>query len=166
MRQDIAGPGYSSRAQRTLTLTGRLLEALHLDGPLLAAVLAVCVAGLIVLYSAAGENIGVFLGQAARVGLGLGVLVLVAQVPPRLMRVGAPWLFGLGVVLLVAVAVVGDVSMGAQRWLDLKVVRFQPSEIMKLAVPLACAWYLHDRRCRRICARSSWSASACSCRRC
>ena len=145
MRQEIAGPGYSSRAQRTFTLTGRVLEMLHLDGPLLAAVLAVCTAGLIVLYSAAGENVGIFLGQAARVGLGLGVLVVVAQIPPRLMRAGAPWLFALGVMLLVAVAVVGDVSMGAQRWLDLKVVRFQPSEIMKLAVPLACAWYLHDR---------------------
>ena len=145
MRQEIAGPGYSSRAQRTFTLTGRVLEMLHLDGPLLAAVLAVCTAGLIVLYSAAGENVGIFLGQAARVGLGLGVLVVVAQVPPRLMRAGAPWLFALGVLLLVAVALVGDVSMGAQRWLDLKVVRFQPSEIMKLAVPLACAWYLHDR---------------------
>ena len=145
MRQEIAGPGSSSRAQRTFTLTGRVLEMLHLDGPLLAAVLAVCAAGLIVLYSAAGENVGIFLGQAARVGLGLGVLVVVAQVPPRLMRAGAPWLFALGVMLLVAVAVVGDVSMGAQRWLDLKVVRFQPSEIMKLAVPLACAWYLHDR---------------------
>ena len=145
MRQEIAGPGSSSRAQRTFTLTGRVLEMLHLDGPLLAAVLAVCAAGLIVLYSAAGENVGIFLGQAARVGLGLGVLVVVAQIPPRLMRAGAPWLFALGVLLLVAVAVVGDVSMGAQRWLDLKVVRFQPSEIMKLAVPLACAWYLHDR---------------------
>ena len=145
MRQEIAGPGSSSRAQRTFTLSGRVLEMLHLDGPLLAAVLAVCAAGLIVLYSAAGENVGIFLGQAARVGLGLGVLVVVAQVPPRLMRAGAPWLFALGVMLLVAVAVVGDVSMGAQRWLDLKVVRFQPSEIMKLAVPLACAWYLHDR---------------------
>ena len=145
MRREIAGPGYSSRAQRTFTLTGRVLEMLHLDGPLLAAVLAVCTAGLIVLYSAAGENVGIFLGQAARVGLGLVVLVVVAQVPPRLMRTGAPWLFALGVLLLVAVALVGDVSMGAQRWLDLKVVRFQPSEIMKLAVPLACAWYLHDR---------------------
>ena len=145
MRREIAGPGYSSRAQRTFTLTGRVLEMLHLDGPLLTAVLAVCTAGLIVLYSAAGENVGIFLGQAARVGLGLAVLVVVAQVPPRLMRTGAPWLFALGVLLLVAVALVGDVSMGAQRWLDLKVVRFQPSEIMKLAVPLACAWYLHDR---------------------
>jgi rod shape determining protein RodA len=145
MRTEIAGPGYSSRAQRTLTLTGRLLDALHLDGPLLVSVLAVCSAGLIVLFSAAGEDVHIALGQAARVGLGMVVLALVAQVPPRVMRIGAPFLYGVGVLLLVAVAVVGDVAMGAQRWLDLGVVRFQPSELLKIAVPLCCAWYLHDR---------------------
>ena len=145
MRIEIEGPGYASRAQRTLTLSGRVLSALHLDGPLLLAVLAVCAAGLVVLFSAAGEDLGVFLRQAARVGLGLGVLVATAQVPPRLWRAGAPWLYALGVLLLVAVTLTGDIAMGAQRWLDLGVVRFQPSEIMKIAVPLACAWFLHDR---------------------
>jgi rod shape determining protein RodA len=145
MRSEIAGPGYSSRAQRTFTLTGRLLDALHLDGPLLVSVLAVCAAGLIVLFSAAGEDVHIALGQAARVGLGLVVLALVAQVPPRVMRIGAPFLYGVGVLLLVAVALVGDVAMGAQRWLDLGFVRFQPSELLKIAVPLCCAWYLHDR---------------------
>ena len=145
MRDEIQGPGYSSRAQRTFTLSGRLLGALHLDGPLLLAVLAVCAAGLVVLFSAAGEDVGVFLRQAARVGLGLGVMVLTAQIPPRVWRALAPWLYALGVLLLVAVAIVGDVAMGAQRWLDLGVIRFQPSEIMKIAVPLACAWFLHDR---------------------
>jgi rod shape determining protein RodA len=145
MKVEIAGPGYSSRAQRTLTVTGRVLEALHLDGPLLVSVLAVCVAGLVVLFSAAGEDVGVFLRQAARVGLGLAVLLAVAQVPPRILRAVAPWLYALGVLLLVAVALVGDVAMGAQRWLDLGFIRFQPSELMKIAVPLACAWFLHDR---------------------
>jgi rod shape determining protein RodA len=145
MKVEIAGPGYSSRAQRTFTLTGRMLEALHIDGPLLLAVLAVCVAGLVVLFSAAGEDVGVFLRQAARVGLALGVLLVVAQVPPRVLRAASPWLYAVGVLLLVAVALVGDVAMGAQRWLDLGVVRFQPSEIMKIAVPLACAWLVHDR---------------------
>jgi len=145
MRIEIQGPGYSSRAQRTLTLSGRVLGALHLDGPLLLAVLAVCAAGLVVLFSAAGEDLGVFLRQAARVGLGLAVLVTLAQVPPRVWRAVAPWLYALGVVLLVAVALTGDIAMGAQRWLDLGVVRFQPSELMKIAVPLACAWYLHDK---------------------
>jgi rod shape determining protein RodA len=145
MRTEIAGPGYSGRAQRTFTVSGRVLDALHVDGPLLLAVLAVCAAGLVVLFSAAGEDVSVFLRQAARVGLALGVLVAVAQVPPRVLRAGAPWLYATGVMLLVAVAVTGDIAMGAQRWLDLGVVRFQPSEIMKIAVPLACAWYLHDR---------------------
>ncbi len=145
MRTDIAGPGYSSRAQRTLSLTGRLLEALHLDGPLLLAVLGVCAAGLIVLFSAAGEDLGVSIRQAARIGIGLGVIVAVAQIPPRVLRIASPFLYTIGVLLLVAVAVTGDVAMGAQRWLDLGVVRFQPSELMKIAVPLACAWFLHER---------------------
>jgi rod shape determining protein RodA len=145
MKVEIRGPGSSSRAQRTLTLTGRLLGALHLDGPLLLAVLAVCAAGLVVLFSAAGEDLGVFLRQAARVGLGLGVMLFTAQIPPRVWRAMAPWLYALGVLLLVAVALTGDIAMGAQRWLDLGVVRFQPSEIMKIAVPLACAWFLQDR---------------------
>jgi rod shape determining protein RodA len=145
MRTEIAGPGYSSRAQRTLTFTGRLVEALHLDAPLLLAVAGVCVAGLVVLFSAAGEDLGVFLRQAARVGIGFGVIVLTAQIPPRVLRIVAPFLYTIGVLLLIAVALTGDIAMGAQRWLDLGVVRFQPSEIMKIAVPLACAWYLHDR---------------------
>jgi rod shape determining protein RodA len=145
MRIDIAGPGYSSRAQRTLTVSGRVLEALHLDGPLLLSVLAVCVAGLVVLFSAAGEDVGVALRQAVRVALGRVVLVTVAQVPPRVLRAVAPWLYAVGVLLLVAVALTGDIAMGAQRWLDLGFIRFQPSEIMKISVPLACAWFLHNR---------------------
>jgi rod shape determining protein RodA len=145
MRVEIAGPGYSSRAQRTLTVTGRVLDALHLDSPLLLAVLAVCAAGLVVLFSAAGEDLGVFLRQAMRVGLALVVMVAVAQIPPRVLRAVAPFLYAAGVLLLIIVAVKGDIAMGAQRWLDLGVVRFQPSEIMKIAVPLACAWFLHDR---------------------
>jgi rod shape determining protein RodA len=145
MRDEIAGPGYSSRTRRTLTVSGRLLEALHLDGPLLIAVLAVCAVGLGVLFSAGGEDVGVFLRQATRVAIGLTVLVAAAQVPPRVLRVLAPWVYAGGVMLLVAVALVGDVSMGAQRWLDLGIVRFQPSEILKIAVPLACAWFLHTR---------------------
>jgi rod shape determining protein RodA len=145
MRAEIARSGYSSRAQRTLTLSGRLLGALHLDGPLLLAVLAVCTAGLVVLFSAAGEDVSVFLRQAARVGLGLAVLLAMAQVPPRVLRAVAPWLCAAGVLLRVSGGVAGTIAMGAQRWLDLGFIRFQPSEIMKIAVPLACAWFLHDR---------------------
>jgi rod shape determining protein RodA len=145
MRSEIAGSGYYGRTKRTFTLSGRLLEALHLDGPLLIGVLAVCTAGLVVLFSAGGEDVGVFLRQATRVAIGLAVLVAAAQVPPRVLRALAPWAYAGGVMLLVAVALVGEISMGAQRWLDLGIVRFQPSEIMKIAVPLACAWFLQER---------------------
>ena len=145
MRDEIAGPGYTSRTQRTLTGSGRVLEALHMDGPLLLALLAVCAAGLIVLFSAAGEDFPVFLRQATRAGIAFAVLVAMAQIPPRMLRVAAPWLYAAGVLLLVIVAGTGDVAMGAQRWLDLGVVRFQPSEIMKIAVPMVCAWFLQDR---------------------
>ena len=145
MRDEIAGPGYTSRTQRTLTGSGRVLDALHLDGPLLLALLAVCAAGLIVLFSAAGEDFSIFLRQATRAGIAFAVLVAMAQIPPRILRAAAPWLYATGVLLLVIVAVTGDVAMGAQRWLDLGIVRFQPSEIMKISVPMVCAWFLQDR---------------------
>src|SRR5690606_39305608 len=65
-------------------------------------------------------------------------MVLLAQIPPRIIRNTSPWAWLFGLALLLAVMLTGDVAMGAQRWLDLGVVRFQPSETMKLAVPLAC----------------------------
>ena len=68
-----------------------------------------------------------------------------AQVTPSLLRRFAPWLFVLGVVLLIVVDAIGYVGKGAQRWLDLGFIRFQPSEIMKLATPMMCAWLLHER---------------------
>jgi len=135
----------NSTTRRTLTATGRLLRRLHLDGPLLAALGSVVAFGLFVLYSATGENLAQWLSQLERLALALVTLVLLAQVPPAWLRRISPVLYGLGIVLLVAVAVHGTVGNGAQRWLDLKVVRFQPSEIMKLGVPMMCAWYLHER---------------------
>ncbi len=135
----------SSTTQRTFTLTARLLSALHLDGPLFAGLLAICAAGLGIIYSAAGEDLSMFLRQTGRVALALCALIAFAQVPPRFLRMVTPWLYGLGLVLLLVVMGVGDIGKGAQRWLDLGVVRFQPAEIMKIAMPMFCAWYLHER---------------------
>jgi rod shape determining protein RodA len=123
----------------------QFLRGLHLDGPLLGGLLLLAALGLFVLYSAAGENLELWRRQVMRLGLALAVLLLAAQVPPDLLRRWAPWAYGAGLLLLVLVLIVGDVSQGAQRWLDLG-VRFQPSEIMKLAVPMIAAWYLHDRQ--------------------
>ena len=101
--------------------------------------------GFVVLYSALGADTGLLLRQGLRFAFGLAAFFVSSQVPPRYLRMCTPWVFFLGVALLLAVAIEGDIAKGAQRWLDLGVVRFQPSEIMKLAVPMMCAWFLHER---------------------
>jgi rod shape determining protein RodA len=135
----------ASRTQRTLTTTARLLLALHLDGPLFIGLCLLVGVGTIVLYSASGGNIAMLKAKALHFSLALVVMVALAQVPPRMIRIAAPWAYMTGLALLIAVMLTGDIAMGAQRWLDLGIVRFQPSELMKIAVPLACAWYLHER---------------------
>jgi rod shape determining protein RodA len=123
----------------------RFLRQVHIDGPLLGCLLLICSLGLVVLYSAVGENLDLWLQQCVRLGVGLTALFVVAQIPPGVMRRWAPWGYAAGLALLAMVLLRGDVGQGAQRWLDLG-VRFQPSEIMKLAVPIVAAWYLHDRQ--------------------
>jgi rod shape determining protein RodA len=135
----------TSRTQRTLTGSARLLFALHLDGPLFIALCLVAAVGSIVVFSASGQSLRMLELQLIRFALGMTAMIMLAQIPPRLIRATTPWAYLLGLVLLLAVMFTGDVAMGAQRWLDLGVVRFQPSEMMKLAVPLACAWYLNER---------------------
>ena len=135
----------SSRPQRTLTGTAQLLLALHLDGPLFIALCMVGAVGSIVLFSASGSSLDMLEAQLMRFGLGLIAMIMLAQVPPRIIRNTAPVAYITGLIMLLLVMFTGDIAMGAQRWLDLGFVRFQPSELMKLAVPLACAWFLHDR---------------------
>jgi rod shape determining protein RodA len=141
----IYGELGDSRTRRTVSGMARLLRALRLDGMLLSGLVAVSLFGLFVLYSAAGENTSLWLSQLARIGMGFTLMVVLAQVPDHWLRMVSPAVYLIGLVLLVVVALAGDIGKGAQRWLDLGVVRFQPSEIMKLAVPMMCAWYLHQR---------------------
>jgi rod shape determining protein RodA len=123
-----------------------LLARFHLDTPLLTGVFLASTIGLVVLYSAGQENDGLLYRQLIRLLIGFTVMVTMAQIPSRRLRQWSPWVFVLGIILLVAVLLAGDVGKGAQRWLDLGVVRFQPSEIMKLAVPMMVAWYLAEHR--------------------
>jgi rod shape determining protein RodA len=113
----------------------------HLD-PFLTTVVAVLMGiGLVVLYSASGESFGRVGGQLANMAVALGVMWVVANVgPQRLAQLALP-LYAIGLLLLIAVAAVGEVSHGARRWLHVGVTRIQPSELMKLAVPLMLAWY-------------------------
>jgi rod shape determining protein RodA len=142
---------YSTRQLGDLTPTDParrqgLLAVFHIDLPMLVGLLLLCGFGLIVLYSASGENLAQTQRQAIRIGVALIVMVAVAQVNPATLRRWSPWLYGIGLALLVAVLVAGEVGKGAQRWLDLGVIRFQPSELVKLAVPLMIAWYLAEER--------------------
>jgi rod shape determining protein RodA len=130
---------------RPISVAQRVLAGLHLDGPLLMGLLTVSGLGMFVLYSAGAENMDLVLRQGARIGLAATGMLVVAQIPPKLLRIWAPWMFLVGVGLLVLVLVMGEIGKGAQRWLDIGIVRFQPSEIMKLAVPMMAAWYLHER---------------------
>jgi len=121
------------------------IQLFHLDKPILLGLFILACFGLVILYSAAGQDLDIVFRQAVRIGMGFGVLVLLAQLRLQQMIRWIPWLYVGGVLLLMLVLIIGDISKGSQRWLDLGVVRFQPSEMMKIIVPLMVTWYLSDR---------------------
>ncbi len=124
----------------------RRLNNMHLDPLLLLALLGVIAFGLVVLFSALGRDISAFDGQVIRILLALGIMVVAAQFEPGFYLRWTPLLYGVGMVMLVAVLFFGVIVKGSQRWLEIPgLPRFQPSEIMKIAVPLMVAWYFHDR---------------------
>ena len=114
-----------------------------IDGTLLALSLGLAALGLATLFSASYENPGRLSAQLANLCVALASMWVVAKIPPQtLMRFAVPAYF-LGLALLVGVALAGDVVNGARRWLHIGVTRFQPSEMMKLALPMMLAWYFH-----------------------
>ncbi len=124
----------------------RRLVRVHLDPWLLLLLLSVIGFGLVVLYSALEQNQAAFNTQLMRLGLALVVMLVAAQLEPRFFLRWSPWFYVLGIGLLVLVLFMGVSVKGAQRWLDLPgLPRFQPSELLKLAVPMTIAWYLNDR---------------------
>ncbi len=122
-----------------------LFRRLHLDPPLLMGLLLLAAVGLMILYSAASQNEAQLWRQATRLGVSFGVLLLFAQIAPDTLMRWTHWIFAAGLIMLIAVLVVGDTGKGAQRWLRLGSIRFQPSELMKLAVPMMVAWYLAEK---------------------
>src|SRR3954447_23928696 len=133
------------RRERTFSLAARLLGTLRLDGPLLIGLGLITVYGFVILYSASGQSWNRVADAAIRAALGGFAMCALAQVKPAFLRRLALPLWIVGMLLLVAVDAMGHIGKGAQRWLDLGFIRFQPSEIMKLAVPMTCAWWLHER---------------------
>jgi rod shape determining protein RodA len=122
--------------------TSRFLQFLHIDPVLLVGLLLLMAAGLGVLYSASDGSMELVQRQVIRLSIAFAVMFFVAQIPQQTLYHWAPWFFALGIILLILVLVAGDVGKGAQRWLNLYVIRFQPSEMMKLVTPMMIAWYL------------------------
>ncbi len=135
---------FEAHADVLRTQRRTLAEALHLDVPLLLCLLTLAVISLFVLYSASGQDIDIIWRQSLRLGIGFAIMLALAQLNPAPIKRWTPWIFGLGIILLLAVLFFGETGKGAQRWLDLGLFRFQPSEMMKLAVPMMVAWYLSD----------------------
>ncbi len=130
---------------RVRRLLRRIVTRPRLDLPLAGALLVLIAVGLITLYSASDMSSAIVLNQGLRLALGILLLLVISRLPPSMLRSWTPWLYGVSVVLLIVVAVLGE-GRGAYRWLDLGFVRFQPSELLKLSVPMMVAWYLHPRR--------------------
>jgi rod shape determining protein RodA len=113
----------------------------HVDGLLLGGVLALMVVGIGVLFSASNGSLARVTAQLLNMLIALGTMWVFANIPPQHLRRLALPLYLIGVALLVCVALFGEIANGARRWLDVGITRIQPSELMKIAVPLAMAWY-------------------------
>jgi rod shape determining protein RodA len=116
-------------------------KALHLDFPLLGLLLLLISMGLLILYSASNANMSMIFRQSMRLVIATFIMLILGFIPPHKYKIWTPWIYSIGLTLLIAVMIMGKVGKGAQRWLELGLFRFQPSEIMKLAVPMMAAWY-------------------------
>ncbi len=121
-------------------------DKIHLDLTILFLLLCISSYGLLILFSAVNQQSGPVIAQMIKFGLATSVMLLMAQISPIFYLRAAPWLYAVSLVLLALIYVFGIEVNGARRWLSiLGVLSFQPSEIMKLVVPMILAWYFHDR---------------------
>jgi len=122
-------------------LPQRWWSLFSVDGWLLAGVLLLMAAGLLAIYSASEQSVALLYRQSIRYGVALLVMLFISQMHPRYLRIWSPWFYS-GMLLLLGLVLLIGSGVGASRWLDLGVVRFQPAEFSKLAVPMMLAWTL------------------------
>lgn len=134
---------YESRLKRKMSKLR--WQALHIDPPLVVLLFVLAGMGLFILFSASNENSSMVIKQSLRLVLAFVVMLVFAHVSPKRYYQWAPWIYSVGLLLLIAVLVFGEVNKGARRWLDLGLFNFQPSEIMMLAMPMMIARYLSDK---------------------
>ncbi|KAA0019081.1 rod shape-determining protein RodA [Salinicola corii] len=139
--QRVAPRTHRARVGRKRSIWLRI----HLDPWLLSILVLLISFGLVVLYSASGMSTSTTMAQASRMGVALLGAIVIAQFTPVTLLRWTPVAYGAGLLMLVAVEIMGDIGMGAQRWLEIGPLRFQPSELMKIAMPMMLAAYLHRR---------------------
>ena len=137
-------PASSFREENRINAGRRLLYRLHIDLPLWIGIMLLSTMGMVVLFSAGDQSTELLNRQFVRLFIAFIVMIAVAQINPGTLKFWAPWMFGIGLLMLIAVLVLGEVGKGAQRWLNLGLFQFQPSELMKIAVPVMTAWYLSE----------------------
>ena len=126
------------------SLLGNLLRKLHIDIPLFIGLFLTSLLSFAILYSAGSQDMDILIRQATRIGLAFLLMTVLAHIDPYQFKRYSALLFGLGIFLLIAVLIMGQIGKGAQRWLDLGFFRFQPSEMIKITTPMMIAWYLAE----------------------
>jgi rod shape determining protein RodA len=143
MKRKYLHNGYENKLKRRfITLQW---SKLHLDGALLLGLFILSVIGILILYSASNQNIAMVHKQLIRLFIATIIMLACSQINPYRYFQWAPWVFYIGVILLIAVLAFGKVDKGAKRWLHLGFFDFQPSELMKIAMPLMLAWFFDDK---------------------
>lgn len=117
----------------------------HVDGWLLALLIALLIVSTAVVFSASGQSAARMFGHLTNIVLAVVVLIVVANIPPHILAKAGPPLYALALVLLIGVAMFGEIRNGARRWLPLGITSIQPSELMKIALPLMLAWFFQQR---------------------
>ncbi len=126
------------------SVLGTMLRRLHIDIPLFIGLLLTSIVSFVILYSAGGQNMEVLVRQFSRVALAFALMIILAHVDPYQFKRYSSVLFAFGIILLIAVLIMGQIGKGAQRWLELGSFRFQPSEMIKITTPMMIAWYLAE----------------------
>jgi len=116
-----------------------------IDIPLFILIIILAAFGLLILYSSSGESIDLIYRQLIRLAIAFGAMIVVSQIPPLYLNRAAPTLITIGIFLLILVLIIGSTGGGAQRWLNLGFIKFQPSEMMKIIVPISIASILSER---------------------
>src|SRR5690606_19743109 len=138
-----AGGQAATRAARSGMMFGRLLQRFtsNIASTLMFLATLLLALGMFTLYSASNEEPSRLVSQGINIAVALTIMWIAAQVPPQTLMRLAPPVYVVGVALLIAVDLFGVIVNGSQRWLDLGFTRFQPSEMLKIAMPLMLAWY-------------------------